>query len=197
MLDLLRSQGDNRVIKLTQAFKRDLRWFDKFLCDYNGVSMYYHKSVDHTVELDACLEGLGAVWNSHVYHLPIPLHYQNLGIVHLEMVNILVATKTFGPFWAHHKVLIKCDNQAVVQVLVNGRTRDPFLATCARNIWQVAAKFDVELVYQHIHGIHNPIADLLSRWTNHHSDFVKLYTYVDNPIWLNVNIDLLEMDCNI
>ena len=64
------------------------------------------------IELDACLDGLGAVWKNYVYHLPIPRHYLSLTIVHLEMVNILVALKAFGPFWTKKKVLVKCDNQA-------------------------------------------------------------------------------------
>ena len=40
-------------------FKRNLRWFDKFLPLYNGVSLYDHRPIDHTLELDACLTGLG------------------------------------------------------------------------------------------------------------------------------------------
>ena len=36
-------------------FKKDLRWF---LPMYNGISMYDHKRVDATLELDACLTGV-------------------------------------------------------------------------------------------------------------------------------------------
>ena len=61
--------------------------------------MYTHRSVDHKVELDACLNGLGAVWKNYVYHLPIPRRYLSHTIVRLEMVNILVAIKVFDPFW--------------------------------------------------------------------------------------------------
>ena len=39
----------------------------------------------------------------YAYHVPIPCHYLGLTIVHLEMVNILVALKIFGPFWATKK----------------------------------------------------------------------------------------------
>ena len=134
MLELLRQNYDASTIVLTQAFKCDLRWFTRFLQQYNGVSMYTHMSVDHVVELDACLDGLGAVWKNYVYHIPIPRHYLGLTIVHLEMINILVAIKVFGPFWARRKILVKCDNQAVVAVLRNSKTKDAFLTTCARNI---------------------------------------------------------------
>ena len=152
MLELLRQNYDASTIKLTQAFRQDLRWFSRFLDKYNGVSMYNHTKIDHVVELDACLDGLGGVWKNFVYHLPIPRHYLGLTIVHLEMVNILVALKIFGPFWATKKVLVKCDNQAVVAVLTHSKTRDPFLATCARNVWLLAALYDLDITYAHIKG---------------------------------------------
>ena len=152
MLDLSHQNYDASTIKLTQAFRRDLRWFSRFLDKYNGVSMYNHRKIDHVIELDACLDGLEGVWKTYVYHLPIPRHYLGLTIVHLKMVNIMVALKIFGPFWATKKVLVKCDNQAVVAVLTHSKTRDPFLAACARNVWLLAALYDLELRYIHIKG---------------------------------------------
>ena len=80
-----------------------------------------------------------------MYFLAIPKNYQNLNIVHLEMVNIILALKVFGPMWKGKKVVIKCDNDAVVKVLSHGRARDPFLAACARNAWYIAADADVDV----------------------------------------------------
>ena len=57
----------------------------------------------------------------------------NWSIVQLEMVNILLAVRLFQAHWAGKKVLIKCDNEAVVSVLRSGKTRDPYLGACARN----------------------------------------------------------------
>ena len=186
MLELLRQNYDTSSIKLTQPFRRDRRCFARFLEKYNGVSMYTHRKVDHVVELDACLDGIGAVWKNYVYHLPIPKHYLNLTIVHLEMINILVAIKAFGPFWAQKKVLVKCDNQAVVSVLKHSRTKDAFLAACARNIWLLAAWYDLEMDYVHIQGKENVVADLLSRWKNTPNNVLKLHSHIADPLWLNV-----------
>ena len=102
--ELLHQNYDASTITLTHAFKRDLRWFTRFLQQYNRVSMYTHRRVDHMVEVDACLDGLGAVWKNYVYHLPIPRHYLGLTIVHLEMINIIVAIKVFDSFWANRKI---------------------------------------------------------------------------------------------
>ena len=145
MLEVLRHATDTNNIRLTDEFHRDLLWFRTFLQEYNGVSMYGHKKPDFTVELDACLTGLGGCCDNIVYHVPIPLGYEQLTIVHLEMVNILVALKLFGQKWKGNRVLIKCDNEAVVSVLRSGKARDPFLGACARNIWYLSALQDVEM----------------------------------------------------
>ena len=99
MLQVLRNAHSNTRITLDHNFHRDLRWFQTFLPKFNGVSLYDHKPVDCQVHLDACSQGLGGDFNNLVYHLPIPLGYQNLDIVHLEMINILVAVKLFGVYW--------------------------------------------------------------------------------------------------
>ena len=53
------------------------------------------KRVDVTLELDACLTGFGGYCGNLVYHLPIQRAYNNWTIVHLEMVNILIAVRLF------------------------------------------------------------------------------------------------------
>ena len=90
MLDLLRFAHRRQKVTLTSDCKRDLRWFSKFLLLYNGVSLYDHRPIDVTLELDACLTGLGGRSGSFIYHLPIVKDYMNWTIVHLGMVNILL-----------------------------------------------------------------------------------------------------------
>ena len=46
----------------------------------------------------------------------------NWSVVQLEMVNILLAVGPFQPYWAGRKVLVECDNEAVVTVLRSGKT---------------------------------------------------------------------------
>ena len=61
------------------------------------------------VELYTYLMGLGAVCGNYVYHLKIDRGYGNLNIVHLEMLNIFLAFRAFGPQWAKKKLLINND----------------------------------------------------------------------------------------
>ena len=85
MLKLLRKNHDKVHIHLTPEFMRYLRWFEKFLKIFNGVSIYNHRPSDYSVEFNTCLTGLGACWKNYVYAVNIPKGYLNLTIVHLEM----------------------------------------------------------------------------------------------------------------
>ena len=166
MLALLRSGHASQNIQLTPDFRRDLRWFSKFLPFYNGVSLYDHMPTDYTLEIDACLTGL---------------------------VNILLAVRLFQAHWAGRKILIKCDNEAVVSVLMSGRTKDPHLGACAHNIWYVCALVDIDVHYVHIRGLDNRVADL-SCWTGSGSDVSELHLYIQDPVWIPVDRRFLEID---
>ena len=100
-------------------------------------------------------------------------------IVHLEMVNMLLALRLFAPRWTQRKVRVRCDNQAVVDVLRSGKTKYPFLGACARNIWFWSARFDVDMRYDHItiywkHSSGSAVqVDWLISWQHH---FAFLHT---------------------
>ena len=117
MLQLLRDNTSESHINLNQSFHRDLNWFNTFLWQYNGITFYDHQKPHHTVYLDACLTGFGVCFASMVYVLPIPLNFKNYTIVHLEILNIVVALKIWGHHWQDKIIEIKCDNMAVVEIL--------------------------------------------------------------------------------
>ena len=71
------------------------------------------------------------------------------------MVNILLAVRLFKCQWSSRKVLTQCDNEIVVSVLKTGKTRDPYLGACARNIWYLATETDIDLRYVHIKGVNS------------------------------------------
>ena len=165
MLDLLRASDKVNKISLSVEFKRDLNWFLHFLPKFNGKAFISHRQITEEIELDASLQGLGTRWVHQVYTLAIPLGYNDLSIVHLEMLNILVAVRTWGQQWCGKAVRIACDNQAVVSVLNSGKSRDLTLAAIARNIFMETAQADIMLKTVHIMGKVNEKADSLSRWT--------------------------------
>ena len=94
-------------------------------------------------------------------------------------------------------VVVRCDNQAVVQLLSAGRARDAFLAAFARNIWQIAAVQDIALTYVHILGKNNQVADLLSRWQYSEKNMFNVLQHVPNHVWVAVSLDTLTFDNDI
>ena len=85
---------------------------------------------------------------------------------------------------------------ASVEVLQMDRARDPVMATIARKIWLLTAKFNIHFPCQHIAGTVNTTSDLLSRWSNSTSDVAKLHQLVPNPIWMPCHINLTYRYCN-
>ena len=194
MLHLLRNNHDCRIINLDRDFHQDLNWFVTFLTQYNGVTFYDNQEVQETIVLDACLQGLGGAFHNEVYALPIPLGFKDYDIVHLEILNIVVALKIWANKWKDKKIEIKCDNMAVVDVIRSGRARDQILAKCARNIWLITSIFNINLVVNHIPGQENTVADLLYRWKGSSDDFLKLGNLLPQFHWVPVHIDMTRLN---
>ena len=197
MLDTLRRHFGTDSISLDIEFHRDLNWFKKFLKKFNGRAFFDHRPIQATIELDACLQGLGAIYRNQIYALPRPYYCDSFSIVHLEMLNILVAIRVWANVWKHQRVLIKCDSQAVVSVLNSGKTQDLTLAAIARNIMMEIAEQDIDLQVIHILGVENKIADLLSRWFITENPDKLLKNYIQNPIWLNPHNNIAYIDWSI
>ena len=51
-------------------------------------------------------------------------------IHHREVLAILVAARLWGHLWQNLRILVHCDNAAVVSSLNSGRVQDPTLASC-------------------------------------------------------------------
>ena len=185
MLQLLRDNHEVKKILLNKEFFSDLGWFDAFLAQYNGVT-YYHQSHCHAqMHLDASLTLLGAMFHNMVYSLPLPRGYMGNTIVHLEILNIVVAN-----YWANERIHIWCDNEAVVEVLTTGKCRDMIIAVCVRNMWLIAAIYNFQIKVEHIAGQKNVTVDLLSRWTNSPADNKKLQNLIPGCVWIHTHLDL-------
>ena len=122
----------------------------------------------------------------------------DLKIVHLEMMNLVVAFRLWEKFWRHSSIHIYCDNEAVVQVVASHKTRDLFLSACIRNIWLLRAVFDVDLHIFHIRGFHNNKSDLLSRLhSNKMVDQDLLHQLRTSCIWDKVTHYHTDLDLHI
>ena len=124
--------------------------------NYNAVSLLHHPPLQpaHQVDLDACLSGLGARSGEVFYTEEFPEFLQrlHLSITHLEMFNVLVATRMFASQWASHTVNLGCDNKSTVAVLQSAKAKDRLLAACAKQIWLFSTVYDFTLVPFHRPG---------------------------------------------
>ena len=184
MLDLLRASHKHELVTLNVDFKRDLNWFCEFLPVFNGSAFFKHDSIQGEIELDASLEGLGAIYNNQVYAVPLAKGYLNMDIAQLEMLNILLALRCWASQWATKTILVRCDNAAVVTILNSGKTKDPTLAAICRNISMETAKADIRLNTVHIPGKLNVIADSLSRFHISKAHRDKVHQWLPGATWL-------------
>lgn len=167
MLATLREMKDRNWTTLNPGFKADIAWFKQYAVRANGVSIFATTLDYYVIECDACLTGAGGNSNEHFYTWKFTAtHTSRYKLIHqLEAINILVALRTLMPARPIKGagILIYTDNISSSFALSTGKTKDPVLSACARQIWLEAAVRDVEVKIVHKHGALIPLADALSR----------------------------------
>ena len=167
ILEAMREMTPDRYTTLSWGFKRDLKFFQDLLPNFKGVKIIDKSDLpaQHSLELDACLSGCGAICGTKYYGREFPEFVISLEhpIAHLELLNIVVAVKLWADSWGGHRVRIDCDNMNSVLALQTGRARDPFMQHCAREIYLYCARFDIDLLVSHAPGAAMQRADALSR----------------------------------
>ena len=127
MLQTLREYHNKTCIKLNEDFKKDVKWFATFLPIFNGVTFFDKRPPKATIGLHTATTCLGAAFGSFVYSFNISSENVKGSIVHIEMLNILVALRLWGKLWHKNRIVIYCDNQAAVSVLNTGKSVDKLL----------------------------------------------------------------------
>ena len=171
LLEVLRAvewKTSNRI-KLSDEFRKDLKWWSLFMDTFNGVALIPAMSwvePDVSMATDSCLEGCGGICTDQYFHSVFPefIKREGLPIHKLEFLAILIGARIWGSRFSGLKIRMYCDNQAVVDVINSSKTRDPFMATCLRELWLVVSTNKFELRAVHLPGVENRIADWLSRW---------------------------------
>ena len=167
MLANLREMPKQGTESLSLGFKSDLRFFLELLPDYNGIRIMDKSQVacQDKLELDACLTGCGAYTGNFYYAEEFPVSVQKEGhtIAHLELLNVVVALKVWCKHWKGQRVHVKCDNMNACLAVQTGRSRDPFIQHCVRELFVWSVSFDIELRLVHCPGKEMDRADALSR----------------------------------
>ena len=171
LLDTLRSVNwdSTKNIKLSDEFRKDLKWWELFIERFNGVAFIpspIWDEPDVSMATDSCLTGCGGICYNQIFHTTFPntILRQELPIHKLEFLAVLIGARIWGHLFRGLKIRIYCDNQSVVDVINSSKTKDEFMATCLRELWLVVCTNEFELRAVHLPGDENRIADWLSRW---------------------------------
>ena len=70
-----------------------------------------------------------------------------------EMYAIVLAVHTWGSFWARHKILFHCDNQAVVEIWDRGSTRALHTMGLVCLLYFCASKCNINVCVTHVSGV--------------------------------------------
>ena len=76
---------------------------------------------------------------------------------------MVIGLRLWGPLMIHLTVNIYCNNDAVVRVLGNSKTKNACITVCIHNILLTCAHYDLYLNISHTKGKDHVIADFLSR----------------------------------
>ena len=154
-------------IRLNVSARSDIQWWYQFAASWNGVSMLLERkkqNPDVVVTSDASGNwGCGAYCESQWFQLKWMDCIKTMHITIKEFVPVVMAAAIWGTSWAGKSVLIRSDNAAVVAVINSGTSRDHEVMHLMRCLVFISAKFNFIFSAAHIPGIHNQLADALSR----------------------------------
>lgn len=167
LLNTIRNMGEKNWTTLTTPCILDIKWFYLYAKASNGVALFHINRPVCEIECDSSLSGGGGNSGRYCYTWKYSADHQARfkSIHQLEAVNLVVAVKTLAPRTAAagDKVIVWTDNISSSFALQTGRTKDPILACCARELWLVAATHNQDIHIAHRRGELIPLADALSR----------------------------------
>ena len=114
---------------------------------------------------DASNLGYGAYWAGRWFNHHWSQEQTIFPITWKELYAILVACSTWGHHWSRKRIIFHCDNVAVVAIWGKGLCKCPNLMSLLRHLFLMAARGNYHVAITHIAGVHNCIADNLSRFS--------------------------------
>lgn len=195
MFELLKGCGKKQqFVRLNASFCSDFMWWHMFLEAWNGIGML-HNPAESTPDVHLYSDvsgsfGCGAWFGRQWLQLPWPHAVSKWSIAAKELVPIILARVLWGIEWHNKLILVHCDNQAVVEVVNRGYSKDSTLMQMLRCIFFVAALFEFTIRAVHIPWDQNTAADAISR--NNRSLFF-LQVPATNPFPTPVPQTLIEL----
>ena len=166
ILETIRQAPETGLVYITDAYKADVSWFLQYAALSNGLHLLEPPLSEFHLDCDSSLVGGGGNSSTHYYIMQYSEDHIRLykPIHRLEAVNLLIAYRTLAPLDSQGvRIVITTDNLGSQLALETGRTHEPVLATCARQLWLEASLHDHVIEIRHKKGTEIPLADALSR----------------------------------
>ena len=170
MIDLSASLSSlDSTVTLTDPFFKDIMWWHSFIESWNGRSFFMSPKWLPNTALQLYTDsagsvGYGAYFQGHWFNGKWCTGDMSKSIQWKELYPIVLAAVTWGQLWTRKRILFLCDNEAVVHSLTSGTSRSPDVMVLLRRLFLCAAKFNFTASAKHVPGIHNTVADSLSRF---------------------------------
>ena len=160
-------------ITLTAGARADIKWWQDFLPGWNGVSLMLQADWQTAADLNLFTDasgtlGFGAYFKGAWIMGTWSKEQLSRSIQWKELFAIVAAAATWGNKWQRQKIVVYCDNQAIVHVWQAKSPKNSALAQLCRTLFFLAAKNSFNISLKHLPGADNQIADALSRQQVHH-----------------------------
>jgi hypothetical protein len=182
MIDVAYSvDGLKQVIDIlvNVEFSEDLKWWIKYMDDWNGEALFYDPVINYVKGLgfvtpaselglqvftDASGKGGGGIYGNEWFTFKWTqeeISYFSIG--YRELFALATAAKTFVSQLVGKTIVFRCDNSSAVDAMTGGTCKNAPLMHLVRELHYLCARNRFCILCRHIPGVLNDIADALSR----------------------------------
>ena len=160
-------------LRVTKAMKNDLEMWLAFFQQFNGISVFHDRfwisNVDAELYSDSATGcGFGIFFAGKWAHAKWPEQWHKAGITGnisvLEFFPIFVALHLWGKHFRNKKIILHCDNMAVVCTVNSMTSKSDQMLVVLRAFTLKCLELNLVVKAKHIPGKSNDITDSLSRF---------------------------------
>ena len=169
LIDLtLGLRSPHHYVRLNGEVKADLQIWQSFLTSFNGRTFFledtWYSSDKLKLYTDAAgALGFGAVFGSRWCYGKWPDNWLYNNIAILEFYPIVLSLYLWGHEMQNRYILFFTDNETLVHVINKQSCRDKALMFFMRKLVLVCLQNNILFKAKHVKGVHNTLADSLSR----------------------------------
>ena len=145
----------------------DIKWWLEFARTWNKCSFFlddvWTPSTFLELYTDASDVGYGALFGSKWFAESFSDADLVRSITYRELYAIVIACATWSADLVSRRLLVHCDNLAVVEIVNTGSCKCREIMCLVCGLFSICVKYNFDIKLQHIPGVNNIAADSLSR----------------------------------